>query len=353
MSSGLAQLLSIGAQDIHLTGDPQVSFFRSSYKTHTNFSQVIHNQVIQGNITNNGMSSVRFERLGDLLSYSYIVAEYSNGTVVSIGSEINPWSNYIDKIELLIGGQVVDTQTTEFTQELATDVLAQTFSKSAGSSINGGFGTDTDFYPLRFFFCENWQSCIPLLALEYHDVDLRIYWGSQAENYIMKVYTNFIYIDKAEREYFTKNKMDILIYQVQKNIPSNTKVQELNFTSPVKFITSSNAITGQVNSLASYTNKIKMEINGIDLSEPKTSAPHYTSITSYYSTSFASGNITNQFIYPFCLDTGKLQPTGTLNFSRISNAKIISQEPITRNIYAVSYNILRIQNGLGGVLYMS
>ncbi len=352
MSSGLAQLLAIGAQDVHLTGEPQVSFFRSAYKTHSNFSQVIHNQVISGNIRNNGMSSVRFERLGDLLSYTYIVAE-NNGRVVSIGSEANPWSDYIDKIELLIGGQVIDTQTAEFSQELATDVLAQTFSKSAGSSINGGFGTDTDFYPLRFFFCENWQSCIPLMSLEFHDTELRIYWGPQAETYTMKVYSNFVYIDRDERDYFAKNKLDLLIYQVQKNVPSNTKVQELNFTSPVKFITSSNAVTGQQNSLASYTNKIKIEINGIDLSEPKTSAPHFTSVTSYYSTSFASGNITNQFIYPFCLDTGKLQPTGTLNFSRVSNAKIISEQPITRNVYAVNYNILRIQNGLGGVLYMS
>ena len=352
MSSGLAQLLAIGSQDVHLTGEPQVSFFRSNYKTHTNFSQVIHNQVISGNIRNNGMSSVRFEKLGDLLSYTYMVAE-NNGVVVSLGSESNPWSDYIDKIEILIGGQVIDTHTTEFSQELATDVLAQTYSKSVGACINGGFGTDTDFYPLRFFFCENWQSCIPLLSLTFHDTELRIYWGPLAETYNMKVYSNFIYIDRDERNYFTKNKIDLLIYQVQKNVPSNTKVHELNFTSPVKFITSSNAVSNQQNTLASYTNKIKLEINGIDISEPKTSAPHFTSVSSYYSTPFASGNITNQFIYPFCLDTAKLQPTGTLNFSRISNAKIISEYPITRNIYAVNYNILRIQNGLGGVLYMS
>ena len=73
MSGGIAQLVAVGAQDAHLVGSPEISFFRSTYKRHTNFSQTVERQVIQGNVSNNGMSTVRFERKGDLLNYVYFV----------------------------------------------------------------------------------------------------------------------------------------------------------------------------------------------------------------------------------------------------------------------------------------
>jgi len=72
MSGGIAQLVAIGQQDAHLVGNPEISFFRSTYKRHTNFSQSVERQVIQGNVSANGMSSVRIERKGDLLSYMYL-----------------------------------------------------------------------------------------------------------------------------------------------------------------------------------------------------------------------------------------------------------------------------------------
>jgi hypothetical protein len=72
MSGGIAQLVAVGAQDAHLVGNPEVSFFRSSYKRHTNFSHVVDRQVIQGNPSNGGMSTIRFERKGDMLGYVYL-----------------------------------------------------------------------------------------------------------------------------------------------------------------------------------------------------------------------------------------------------------------------------------------
>ena len=60
---------------------------------------------------------------------------------------------------------------------------------------------------------------------------------------------------------------------------------------------------------------------------------------------------TAMFLYPFCLDTSKYQPTGSLNFSRIDNASLHSSTGITSNIYAVNYNILRVMNGMGALLY--
>ena len=68
----------------------------------------------------------------------------------------------------------------------------------------------------------------------------------------------------------------------------------------------------------------------------------------------------NGFLYPFCLETNKLQPTGTLNFSRLDSARLITDDDDgigdttggnENDVYGVNYNILRIQNGMGGLLY--
>ena len=101
MSGGIAQLVAVGAQDAHLVGQPEVSFFRSNYKRHTNFAQTVERQVIQGNPTANGMSTVRFERKGDMVGYVYIANRSGN---------ITNWDARISKVELLIGGQVIDEQ---------------------------------------------------------------------------------------------------------------------------------------------------------------------------------------------------------------------------------------------------
>ena len=58
------------------------------------------------------------------------------------------------------------------------------------------------------------------------------------------------------------------------------------------------------------------------------------------------------FLYPFCLDTAKLQPTGSLNFSRLDSARfIVDGNKFNADMYAVNYNIMRIENGMGGLMY--
>ncbi len=65
MSSGIVQLIAVGAQDEHIIGDPEISFFTSTFKRHSNFSQSLEKQTIQGAVKNNSMSSIRLERNGD------------------------------------------------------------------------------------------------------------------------------------------------------------------------------------------------------------------------------------------------------------------------------------------------
>ena len=347
MSGGIAQLVAVGAQDAHLVGQPEVSFFRSNYKRHTNFAQTVERQVIQGNPSTGGMSTVRFERKGDMVGYVYIVA---NDGAKAVRFSPADWVSAISKVELLVGGQVIDEQTSQFSQYIAPSVLAQNLTKSTSGFAEAA---ESKFYPLRFSFCENAQTAIPLIALQYHDVELRITWGTiSTEKY--ELYSQFIHLDTDERTALSSTPQNMLITQTQKAISSGSKMQELNFNHPIKCLV---AADGSALSIAADANKMKLQINGTDVADFKYVDPNYTAVTSYYHTTSskdqgALGENDKFFLYPFCLDTSKVQPTGSLNFSRLDSARLVNDTANSDDdIYAVNYNILRIENGMGGLMY--
>jgi hypothetical protein len=342
MSSGIVQLVALGAQDEYIMGNPEISFFNSTFKRHSNFSQSVEKQTIRGDVKNGSMSSVQIEKAGDLLGYIYMTIDDTTQAL-----DTSRWTHIIDKVELLIGGSVVDTQDSIFTEKIAIDTFSQNVSRSA-IGTHPGVHARSYFYPLRFFFCEGPQCALPLVALNYHNVELRIYWGDEAANYNVEMFANYYYLDNEERGNIALRKHDLLITQVQKNIPSGETIQELTFNHPVKYLASSN--TSVDSALTSPTNKVKLNINGVDLANYRWGKPHFIDVTNYYHTNFVTSP--DFFLYCFCLMTSSLQPTGTLNFSRVESAKIMSESmTIDDPIYAVNYNILRIENGMAGLLY--
>jgi hypothetical protein len=261
--------------------------------------------------------------------------------------DIQRWDKVIDYVELLIGGSVVDSQDAIFTEKIAIDTCAQNVSKSANGT-HPGVSARSYFYPLRFFFCEGPQCALPLVALNYHNVEIRIHWGSEATMYNVECYANYYYLDNEERGQFASRKHDMLITQVQKNIASQQLVQELTFNHPIKYIASSDTTTD--GALTSPQNKVKLNINGLDIGNYRWGKPHFIDVMNYYHTNFVTSP--DFFLYCFCLSTSSLQPTGTLNFSRLNSVKLMSETmPINHSIYAVNYNILRIENGMAGLLY--
>ena len=380
MSGGIAQLVAIGAQDTHIVGRPEVSFFRSNYKRHTNFAQTVERQVIQGNPSSNGMSTVRFERKGDMLSYVYLAP---NDGTQAMNFTPPEWLDKIAKVELLIGGQVIDEHTSTFSQFIAPTIFAQGLSKSKSGFAEA---TSSKFYPLRFSFCENWQSAIPLIALQYHDVEIRITWGPSLSGK-WECYAHYVYLDTDERAALASSPQNMLITQTQRAIASQSRIQEINFNHPIKLLATAD---GNDLTIAQSSNKLKLQINGTDVTDFKYVDPHYTAIPAYYHTPFSApinvvttssstfdlnsnvvsdiianvnaitytstlttdGNNKKMFLYPFCLETAKLQPTGSLNFSRIDSARLVCDTANHEDdIYGINYNILRIENGMGGLMY--
>ena len=374
MSGGITQLVATGVQDAYLSGSPEVSFFRSSYKRYTHFASTVERQLIQGTPGNNGTSTIRFEKKGDLLSHVYLTARDAAGAAVPA---VN-WAAVIDKVELLIGGQIIDTQDYLFSDTIEPVTGAQSFS----TRYVGVDDATNAFYPLKFFFCKDWQSALPLVALQYHDVELRITWGSTLSTELTRVraieitpWARFIYLDKDERDYFAKKSHDMLITQVTRSvITSDTFNYEFALSQPVKYIAFNandyNARYASANTVAQGWT-FKVQINGNDIGETR-SLPHWSQINQFYMTPFGykpDGNISNVAVIPFCLDTAKLQPTGSINFSRIDTFRLIAPSTtrfkdsatagngiVNTNcnyFYAVNYNILRIQNGMAGILYAS
>jgi len=382
MSGGIVQLVATGAQDAWLTGKPEVSFFRSNYRRYTHYASSTERQVIQGAPIAGGISTVRLEKKGDLVNYMYLTARDANGSMVPIVD----WTKVIDKIELMIGGQVIDTQDVVYSTAIEPVTGAQNYSqRMLIGNVTDPTNATNVFYPVKFFFNKDWCVSLPLVALQFHDVELRITWsgslgastsfngatGITTYNQLQYIcWANFTYLDQAERDYFANTPQDLLITQVQRTIVLGSQtMQELALAQPVKFLafTSNNytqayGSTG-ANSALVKDHQLKTQVNGVDVGEFR-HLPSYVDLPQYYNTPFGylpngqDAGLANVGIISYCLDTSKLQPTGTLNFSRLDTYRIVVPPTITIGalikstyMYAIGYNVLRIQNGLGSVLY--
>ena len=371
--SGLVQLVSRGVEDEMLTGKPQGSFFMGKYSRYSQFSSALLRQNLEGIPIPGGMSSIKIEKKGDLLSYAYITAQDSFGVVRNID-----WtSNIIDKVQLWIGSQMIDEQDSVWTNNIEPVVGAATPSQArqpAGiSGTSPGFNSNS-FYPLKFFFCKNWAAALPLVSLQFSEVVLRIFWSSNLGRTPTGVSTvskysalqymfwgNFIYLDQAEREYIALNKRVMLMHQVQRQlVPSSGNQTELYFTNPVKYL----AFQSNVYITGSGLN-MKAQVNGVDVSD-YLSLCQWIDVPQFYNTPNGfTKTLSNVAVVPYCLNTASFQPTGTLNFSRLDTYRLITSGKTFQSltltadntqqayIYAVNYNFMKIEGGMASLLYLT
>lgn len=344
MSSGVTILTAVGQQDkwIHSDGAEGVSFFNQVWKKHSNFSQSIEKNYIQGTIVNGGLSKIQIQKSGDLLGYTYFSID--NGSQALDSSD---WASLIEYTELRIGGECIDRQYSEWTESVAVDMLAGNTSRSALGPHPGG-SSSSFFYPLRFFFCETPSLALPLAGIQLQDIEIYIKWGTNAEGKQFECYSQFFYVDAAEREALSKTR-HMLIYQVQRSVPSRELIHDLTgFNHPIKFIASSN--TSATSPLKRIDNRIKIQINGNDVTPFRYGKPHFCDVSHYFHTSFVSSP--DLFMHSFCITTNLFQPSGSLNASRVSSLRIVSESlPLTDTIWALNLNVLTIDKGCCGLRF--
>ena len=117
MGGGLMQLVAYGAQDIYLTGNPQITFFKVVYRRHTNFSMESIKQVFDGNADFGGTVSATISRNGDLVHRMYLEHEATfhnirgSSKVYNVGLVERYGDSLIKESEIEIGGQRIDKHT--------------------------------------------------------------------------------------------------------------------------------------------------------------------------------------------------------------------------------------------------
>tara|TARA_Y100000996_G_C22520437_1_gene642219 strand:+ start:102 stop:1616 length:1515 start_codon:yes stop_codon:yes gene_type:complete len=301
MGGGIMQLTASGVQDNYITGNPQITFFKSVYRRHTNFAIETIQQIIDGDLgteTTNTNSTVKITKTADLLNGIYIVCPQH-----TLG--INA-TELINSVDLVIGGTLMDRQTNEWMK--VWDELTIDHNKKEGYKyMTGGFNTTNKVstnqssvtIPLNFWFCRHIGLSLPLISIQYHDIILKIEWGINSEinrggstsiTSLCEVWCDNIFLDSEERKRFGENEHEYLIEQVQTidtiNQSPSSKFKLNSFNHPLKEI----IWTEDGNNVNQISNeKINITINGIErLSEQykeyytlKQPYQHHTNIPSY------------------------------------------------------------------------
>ena len=210
------QLVAYGAQDVYLTGNPQITFWKVTYRRHTNFALESIEQTFNGQADFGRRVTCTISRNGDLAYSTYLQV-----TLPEIGQSLggngsggpvyarwldNPGLQLIHQVEVEIGGQRIDRQYGDWmhiwNQLTMSAEQERGYNKMIGNTTQLTYLTDPNFaavdgpcdtsspvqvctprnalpestlyIPLQFWFCRNPGLALPLIALQYHEVKINI-----------------------------------------------------------------------------------------------------------------------------------------------------------------------------------
>lgn len=405
------QLVAYGAQDVYLTAEPTITFWKAVYRRHTNFAMESMEQTFSG--TSNFGSKVvcRVSRNGDLMGRCYL------RVALPMLSTSDSWCNRVGfrllkSVELRVGGQMIDrnystwmhiwtelTHTTD--QKNALNVLVgpknngllnngQNYDGVGNNAAGGALGPGTMStngewilnVPLLFAFCRHPGLALPLIALQYHEVEIHIEYETLA-NCVERItdsavpanslqlqsaslWVDYIFLDTEERKEFAQKPHEYLIEIVQNQETSLTQGSNsvrLTFNHPTKFITwvgrpAYDATTGTTPTNAEWSQDQftdftvpavnnatppnqttgdefiddmdidrlpvlvdgRLQLNGQDRFAART-AEYFNFVQPYqHFTGFPDLGIN---VYSFALKPEEHQPSGSCNLSRIDNVNLL------------------------------
>jgi hypothetical protein len=268
------QLVAYGAQDIYLTGNPQITFFKVVYRRHTNFSMEAIEQTFNGAADFGKRVTCTVSRNGDLMHRVYL--QVTVPEVIVPAKNSFRWLNWlghilIKNVEVEIGGQRIDkhygdwlhiwnelTQTPGHKTGYANMVgNLPRLTRATGDATLSTNVPEVDLYiPLEFWFCRNPGLALPLIALQYHEVKINIEFRSASDCYwtskdsgategvptpslaAASLYVDYIYLDTDERRRFAQVSHEYLIEQLQftgdESVSTVSNKIKLNFNHPCK-----------------------------------------------------------------------------------------------------------------------
>jgi len=219
MGGGLMQLVAYGAQDVYLTGNPQITFWKVTYRRHTNYAMESIEQTFNGQADFGRRVTCTVSRNGDLAfrTYLQVTLPEINQSMVTTADNVNttgcfarwldcPGEQLISQVEVEIGGQRIDRQYGDWmhiwNQLTLTSEQEVGYNKMIGNTTQLTYLTDpsyaavdgpcessapkqvcaprnalpetTLYVPLQFWFCRNPGLALPLIALQYHEVKINL-----------------------------------------------------------------------------------------------------------------------------------------------------------------------------------
>jgi hypothetical protein len=289
MGGGLMQLVAYGAQDVYLTSSPQITFFKTVYRRHTQFAVESIQQVFSGAPDFGRRVTVTLQRNGDLVTKMYLQVVLPG---VDSGDATKQWAwvskfghSLISYVELNIGGTRIDRQYGDWFNiwyELArNDSQDRGYNQLIGNTpelttLAQAHSKAILYIPLYFFNCRSDGLALPLIALQYHDVriefeffkadDLIISSGftSNTPAFDMGIqmsdaslYVDYVYLDSEERKKFAQAAHEYLIECVQftgaESVAITSYKSRLNFNHPCKALYWGLKLGRYVNPSGAYT----------------------------------------------------------------------------------------------------
>ena len=306
MGGGLMQLVAYGAQDVYLTGNPQITFWKVTYRRHTNFAMESIEQTFNGQADFGRRVNCTISRNGDLAYRTYLqvtLPEINSGLANYARWLDFPGHQLVETVEVEVGGQRIEKQYGDWmhiwNQLTLSSEQERGYNKMVGNTTQLTFVTDPNFadvdgpcesnaprqvcaprnalpettlyVPLQFWFCSNPGLALPLIALQYHEVKINLdfraidecLWavtslaGSSGEKkatnayaqslVAASLYVDYVYLDTDERRRFAQVSHEYLIEQVQRQATTADASQKLIFNHPVKELIWTSDKTGDPN----------------------------------------------------------------------------------------------------------
>ena len=409
---GLLQLVALGKQDVFLTGNPQMTWFKMVYRRYTNFAIEAQPMYFDGTPDFGKRITCLVPRRGDLLSQLILEVELpalylTNGTAVSYVNSIG--HVLIQEISIEIGEQEIDRQNGEW-MEIWSNYTTQ-FDKQSGfynmigkvdgyspPTLNGPLKL---YIPLRFWFCKNPGLALPLIALQYHPIRINVtlaplsnlFYTSALTSPLctnlevkpanitsLMLYGDYIYLDVDERRRFVSSAHEYLIEQVQYTsiIPiapgASSGSLRLEFNHPIKelfwYIQRDDMLRYHefynYSSIGIYESGTRtdmlanavLQLDGYDRFQVRDAG--YFRLVQPWQYHTVIPEKLFLYSYSFALRPEDVQPTGSMNASRmdsiilqvnINPALINTLGNLHSKVYATNLNVLRIADGYGGVVF--
>ena len=405
------QLTHLGNQDPILTGNPQITFFKAVYKRYTNFSIETLEIDIDGTLDFGNSLITTIPRSGDMINKMYfkIKLPSPSSVITATNFTYKNWINnvifgLIEECTIEIGGTQIDQHKSiwfdiwnELTDE-KKNLHHQVGKYPDNRILEKVENNETCYYlPLNFWFNREIGLSLPLIALQYHEVKLKIKLrklqellacdgsnisldGSISE---FKLYGDFIFLDEPERVKVASTVHKYLIEQVQtfekSDINSGTNNVDFDFKHPIKELiwvfrnnsrksdstttkfnlkineTNGNDIFNynntSINSTLGFNNydhfsNINLELNGHDRFNLMDPLYFRNIMTENHHSCIPEKHI---YVYSFCLKPESYQPSGTCNMSKMESQRLVIQDFSSDNfsitIFAINYNVLTIGAG--------